>query len=102
MATVKFYLKKPKQQTGKLRVDEVSIIAKFSLGRKGRFEITTGEKIIPAYWDKERQVVKSTYRGHFEINTRLQEIKTDLLKLYRDNSKIDFDKFKALAQSKPS
>src|SRR5688572_19584284 len=104
MITVKFYLKKPYQQKDVYRVDEVSIISKVTeVGIKGnRFEVKTGEKMIPKHWDKVTQQVKSTYRGHFEINTFLQEFKTNLLKLYRDNPKIDFTKFKALAQAKPS
>jgi integrase len=103
MITVKFYLKKPKQNKV-LRVDEVSIIVKVTeVGIKGhRFELKTGEKMIPKHWDTVKQEVKSTYRGHFEINTFLLEFKTNLLKLYRDNPKIDFHKFKALAQAKPS
>jgi integrase len=104
MITVKFYLKKPFQKKDVYRVDEVSIISKVTqVGVKGnRFELKTGEKIQPKHWDKVKQEVRSTFRGHFEINTFLQEFKTNILKLYRDNSKIDFDKFKALAQSKPS
>src|SRR5688572_17976339 len=103
MITVKFYLKKPKQNQV-LRADEVSIIVKVTeVGTKGnRFELKTGEKIVPKHWDKVTQQVKSTYRGHFEINVFLHEFKTNLLKLYRDNPKIDFTKFKALAQAKPS
>jgi integrase len=99
MATVKFYLKNAKIDKV-LRVDEVAIAAKFSLGRKKRFEISTGEKIVPKHWDFKGQQVKSSYRGHYEVNIYLSDFKTKLLTLYRDNRDLSFDKFKELAQSK--
>jgi len=105
MATVKFHLKKkyqPGTKPKQLRTDEVTIIALFSEGRAFRFEITTQWKIVPKHWDNKSQQVKSTFRGHYEINAYLQEFKLNLLKLYRDNQKLPFDKFKALAQEKPS
>lgn len=88
--------------SGQLRKEEVSIFAKVTEGRENRFELRTGEKIEPKYWDFKSQQVKSTYRGHYEVNAMLQELKTKLLKLYRDNQNLSFAQFKALAQEKPN
>jgi site-specific recombinase XerD len=102
VATVRFYLRSPKLEDGKLRKDEVSIFAKFTVDRNRRIEITLDEKIEPKHWDFKSQQVKSTYRGHYEVNIYLSDFKTKLLTLYRENRDIPFDKFKALAQQKPS
>src|SRR5687768_11826542 len=98
MASIKFYLKKPRIN-GVLRDSEVSISAKFSIGRDHRFEITTGEKIIPKHWNSKKQEVKSSYRGHYEINIALSDFKTKLLMLYREHKELPFDKFKDLVIS---
>lgn len=101
MATVKFYLKNPKENK-KLRAKEVSIYAIFTRSKQERFTVTLDEKIQPKFWDFTNQQVKSTYRGHYEINEVLAEFKLKLLRLYRDNKTLPFEKFKALAQEKPS
>lgn len=98
--TVKFYLKNPKVN-GKLRLDEVSILCKVTEDRTNRFELRVGEKIEPKFWDKNGQQVKSTYRGHFELNDKLQNFKSKILKLYRDNQTLPFAQFKALATNNP-
>lgn len=100
MISIKFYLKNPKQ-SGLLRKDEVTILAKVTMP-SGRFEVRTGEQIPAVYWDFKNQQVKSTYRGHYEINTALQEFKTLILQLYRDNKTLTFAQFKKLVQKKPS
>lgn len=96
MATVKFYLRNPKIDD-KLRKDEVSIFAKFTIDRKKRFEITLDEKIQPKHWDFNSQQVKPSYRGHYEINSYLEDFKYKLMTLYRENRELPFDKFKNLA-----
>src|SRR6218665_3976895 len=103
MATVKFYLRSPKDKSGALRKDEVSIIAKFTLSREQRFEIATDEKIIPKYWDNKSQVVKSNAHDHVGINLYLSDLKRELITLWRENRELPFDQFKikALGISQP-
>lgn len=96
MATIRFYLRSPKQN-GILRKDEVSVLAKFTIDRKHRFEVTLDEKVMPRHWDFKGQCVKSTYRGHYEVNIYLSDFKTKLLTLYRENRELPFDQFKKLA-----
>jgi hypothetical protein len=91
MISVRFYIKKTPSI-------EAKIIARITKSRSERFEIRTDERIQPKFWDSKNQQVKSTFRGHYEINTALQEFKTKILKLYRDNQ--SFAKFKRLCQEK--
>lgn len=100
MPTVRFYLKNPKRNN-RLRTDEVSIYLKFTRNRQDRFSFTLDEQISPKHWDFKNQQVKGTYRGHLEVNGYLADMKANLLKLYRDNRALPFEKFKALALAKP-
>lgn len=97
MATVKFYLKNPKAN-GMLRADEVSIVLKFTLSRGQRFEITTGEKIIPKFWDTIKQQVKSNHRRHVEMNQSLRKIQEEVIQLWRDNRTADAQTLRNLAE----
>lgn len=74
----------------------------FTIDRQHRFPITLDEKVEPKYWDFKNQRVKATYRGNFEINNFLKDEEYRLMTLYRENRNIPFDKFKSLAQTKPS
>lgn len=97
MATVKFYLKNPKAN-GSLRTDEVSIVLKFTLSRGQRFEITTGEKIIPKYWDTVKQQVKSNHRRHVEMNQSLRKIQEEIIQMWRENRTADAPTLRNLAE----
>lgn len=96
MATAKFYLKNPSVD-GTLKSTEVSIVLKVTLSRSERFEVATGEKIIPKYWDKKKQEVKANYGKHVEINLALRRIKTDVIQLWRDNKAADAAALRTLA-----
>jgi integrase len=98
MATVKFYLRDYKIDK-QLRKDDCSIVAKFTIDRINRFQINLKEKIQPKHWDFKSQQVKSSYRGHYEINIYLSDFKTKLLTLYREHREMPFDKFKQLVIS---
>lgn len=98
MPSVKLYLKKAKHN-GQLRKDEVSIIAKFSLGRSFRFEVNTGEKIIPSFWNFTQQKAKSTFRRHLELNDSLEDFKREIRELYKKNT-ANLPEFKKLCQSR--
>jgi integrase len=104
MPSVKFYLEKPylPKTDKKLKTSECSIYLMFTVDKQRRFPLTLDERIQPKHWDFKGQQVKSTYRGHHEVNIYLSDIKTKLLTLYRENREIPFSKFKALAQQKPS
>ena len=98
MPRVSFYLNNYKKNN-QLRVDEVAIMASFSIGRAGRFGIVTDEKIEPKYWDFVRQCVKTSHRHHIDINNYLSDYKRDLLNLWRQNrAQMTFEEFKTLAQ----
>ena len=92
MATVKFYLNKPKKD-GRLRKDEVSIVAKVTVSKLQRFEIPTGEKIIPELWDAATQEVRKKFKYHIDFNLRLSKFKNELLNMYRDHDG-SFEEFK--------
>jgi integrase len=97
MATVKFYLKNPKQK-GKLRKDEVSIVAKFTESASHRFELPVNEKICPADWDFKAQEVKTKFKYHIDFNEILDNYKNELLNMYRKHDG-SFEDFKLLANS---
>lgn len=98
--TVKLYLKHPKNSTGNLRQDEVSIIAKITKDRMNRFEISTDEKIIPKYWDSRAQCVKASAHDHISINLYLQEFKRNLITTYRENREKQFSEYKELVRGR--
>jgi integrase len=98
MATVKFYLKNSKAKDG-VRKDEVGIVAKVTLDRTNRFEVVTGERIAPRYWDGVRQEVKTSFRGAIDLNLSLTRIKSDLVQLWRDNKSEHVDTLKDLARN---
>ncbi len=95
MATVKFYLRKPRTKDV-IPNQEVSIYAVFTVDRTQRFEITIKEKIQPKYWNAKSQEVKSSCRGHQEINAYLEDFKYKLKTLNREHREMPFDKFKEL------
>lgn len=99
MASVEFYIR-DYEKNGKLRVDEVKIIARFTVKRGQRFEIRTDRKVQPKHWSFEAKKVKSTYRGHIELNEYLDDYRRNLLNLYA--RKFPFDQFKQLAQGSAS
>jgi integrase len=95
MATVKFYLKNPKQG-GRLRKDEVSIVAKFTASSRQRFELPVKEKIAPADWDFKAQEVKTKFKYHIDFNERLDDFKNELLNMYRKHDG-SFEDFRMIA-----
>ncbi|HMG92369.1 MAG TPA: hypothetical protein VK589_20065 [Chryseolinea sp.] len=101
MASVKFYLRRYRSDIYNPQNVEVSVIAKFTVDRRNRFEITLDEKIAPRYWSRKDQCVRGTYRGHLEVNEYLSEVKFKLLSLYRENREMPFAEFKALALKRP-
>jgi integrase len=84
MATVKFYIKNPKDKSGKLRNTELSIYAMFTRTKKERFAIVLDEKIEPKHWDFTKQVVRGTHPRHYELNLYILQFKTNLLNTYAD------------------
>src|ERR1044071_691341 len=97
MPSVEFYIRDYKKE-GKLRTDEVRIIARFTIDREHRFEVRTEKKIEPKFWNFEKGKVKSTFRGCIELNDHLDEFRRMLEDLYK--RKLPFSEFKTLAQGK--
>jgi integrase len=77
MATVNFYLDKPKSKT------PTQIFLFFSFKGK-RIKVYTGERIPPKYWDEKNQKVKTAYTGSDEINAGLKKLDEDINRIYRE------------------
>jgi hypothetical protein len=90
MASVNFYLKRPKDKDGEFKAESVQVYLKFSIDRTHRFDLPAGEQIIPKFWDNEKQAAKSKMPGCVEFNQVLARIKAELIQLYRDNKHVDF------------
>jgi len=97
MATVKFYLRRPKEK-GKLKSTEVPIFLVCTIDKKNRFELSTCEKIPATYWNFKAQEVKPSFTGHIEVNQSLSKIKNDLLQLWRENKSADINSLKEMAR----
>lgn len=82
--TVKFNLLRPKDKTGKLRPEPVSIQV-IVCNKGSRVELSTGLKIVPKFWGKGE--AKSSLIEADTINDELKELKkriTDAWKLNRE------------------
>ncbi len=64
--------------------------------RNNKIKIKTDETILPKYWDFSNQLVKPNYIGVGEFNSRLLNLKANVLENYRriinDNPGITFNK----------
>lgn len=98
MPTAKLYLKEPKKN-GVLKTVEVSIALKFTADKTNRFEMVTGERVAPKYWDFTKQQVKSSHRKHVEINQSLRRIQDSVIQAWRDNRTADIDTLKTICQA---
>lgn len=78
MATARFVLKEPKGDK------ETLIYLLFSFKGK-RLKYSTGEKILPKFWNKKNQRVKETskFTQYPEFNTRLKNIDNAINNIYR-------------------
>lgn len=99
MATVNFYLKRAKDATGELKKDHVQVYLKFTIDRSNRFDLPTGEKIIPKYWDNKKQVAKSSMLKHLEFNQNLGRIRDLIIQYYRDNKSVSIDTIQEMSRN---
>ena len=77
MATTNFYLDKKQAE------NPTYII--FSLSDQGkRYRVSTGEKILPQYWNDRKQIVKRTYTGCVELNAYLEKFSEAGLSILRE------------------
>jgi site-specific recombinase XerD len=90
---ISFRLHRPKDKSGNLKKDPVSILVQAYSKETGRIEIATGEKIIPKHWSNGK--AKSSMTGYDRLNDHLLNIESDLIQLWRDN-KSDLSKIKSL------
>ena len=97
MATVKFNLRDPKEN-GILKDSEVSINLRMTISATARFQISTGEKVQPKFWDFTKQVVKSKHRKHVEINQSLSRLKDAVIQQWRDNRTADVGTLRSMAE----
>lgn len=97
MATVKFYLRRPKEK-GKLKTSEVSIFLTVTIDKANRFELNTCEKIPPVYWNFRSQEVKPSYTGHIEVNQSLSKIKGAILQLWREHKAAGMEELKEMSK----
>ena len=78
MANAKFILKEPKSK------EETLIYMLFRYQYK-RFKYSTGEKILPKFWNEDKQRVKETkqFPQYPEFNTRLSNFETAINTVFR-------------------
>ena len=64
------------------------------IDRNNILKVKTDETILPKYWDFKSKKVKQSYVGCSEFNTRLDNLKTNVLNVFRklvnDYPKADF------------
>lgn len=96
MATVKFRLDTPKNKDGSEKKEPVSLRVCVYISKQRRPEVSTGIAIKPKHWNQDSQSVKGAAIGHADINLRIQEIKTDLLKIWQANINVDTESLKRL------
>lgn len=97
MASINYYLKRSKEKNGELKKEPVRIYLKFSIDRTHRFDLPTGEKILPKYWDSKKQAAKSQMPNHIGMNQALSRIKDSIIQLYRDHKNVDLKVFQEMA-----
>jgi|WetSurMetagenome_2_1015567.scaffolds.fasta_scaffold46104_2 integrase len=74
---VNFYLKNPKA------INETLIYLFFSFDNQ-RLKYSTGESVKPTYWNAEKQVVKNLGDEASDINDRLDKLRANVKKVYRE------------------
>src|SRR5690606_25861962 len=88
MASVKFRLKNPKQESS-------LIVVRFYSKQTGALDFSTGENIPSVFWEGQR--VSSKYRKQADrINRHLSSIEAELLDIWRDNKAASGPELKAL------
>ena len=86
MAQVTFRLNRPKaSKDGPLKETPVSVLVQLYINDNIKPEIATGEKVIPKFWNKDKQRVKSNYPNAPLINDNLSKIETALMQFWRDS-----------------
>lgn len=88
MATITFNLNRPKKN-GNWKTTPVSIQVELYISKDKRPQLATGESILPAHWNFDKQRAKSSMTGHTELNLHLGQIETDLTQLWRENKSAD-------------
>lgn len=81
MASIKFYLEKRKDESGRTRTKQVPILMYFSFDGK-RLQLNTGERIDFSDWDFQEQCVLSTARGSKAMNRYLQTLADEVRGIY--------------------
>lgn len=78
MSKVKFILKEPNSKNDTL----VYLIYRYQYKR---FKYSTGEKIVPKYWNEDKQRAKETkqFREYPEFNTRLDQFENGIRTVFR-------------------
>jgi integrase len=93
--TVKFNLLRPKDKTGKLRTEPVSIQV-IVCNKGSRVELSTGLKIIPKFWGKGE--AKTSLIEHDSINTELDSLKKRITEAWKLNKFVKSPELNALVQ----
>lgn len=83
MAKANFYLKNTQSDVKPIDQVETLILLYFRYNGN-RLQYSTGETILPKFWNNETQRVKKTFTGCFEINNLLDRIEQEVKKIYRD------------------
>lgn len=77
MATVNFYLKESNS-------DSETLLYLVYYCEAFRLKISTGEKIIPSYWNKETQKGRKSYEGYSDFNGFLKRLSSEAFRIPRE------------------
>lgn len=83
MSKVNFYLKDPQSKVN-LKDQVETLIYMFFSYDGYRLKYSTGETILPKFWNVEDQRIKKSHKGSFEINNLLDKMDSEIKKIYRE------------------
>ena len=67
-----------------------------SIGKFKKIQLNTGIKINPKFWNEKNQSVRKTYNGYNEINLLLENLKSEIQKVYSQTAVNNFYSFERL------
>lgn len=79
-----------------MKTTPVGILVELYITPDFRPEISTGEKILPKYWNNKTRRAKPSMTGHLELNQHLDQISADVLAVWRSNKISDAETIRRL------
>ncbi|MCO6358179.1 tyrosine-type recombinase/integrase [Roseivirga pacifica] len=94
MASFSFRLNRPKDSNGNLKKTEVLIQLRCTIDRVNRFDLSTGLKVVPKYWNSEKKSFRSTFQGSPEKNAQLNKLKAEVEIAYMEHRNLPVGEIK--------